>query len=305
MRTSIYINGIGSISRLDNANDIQEVLVEPNYKELIPAGKIRRMSRVMRMSNYAALLALRQANVTETESINLATGLGCLTDTEKFLSTLIDNNEEFANPSAFINSTHNTLAGNLAILIGTKGQNFTFVHAENSFEYALLDASIALEERVCNNFLVGGVDEKTDILEKVCSNKEIGEGASFVYVSNEKSDDNIVEVSGIKIDNSNMEDASFIAMFLSELGLEKSSLDLVLSNNNMLSIPTLLYNKISGNYPTVSAFACALGAEIIHTQKVPAYASIAIKEVNKVLIFTKYLSGSKSLMLLKRVEKNM
>ena len=303
MKTKVYINGIGNISRLKDNIQISENILEPNYKDLIPAIKLRRMSRVMRMSNFSALTALIQANVDTTEAINIGTGYGCLTDTEKFLSTLLDNDEKFSNPSAFINSTHNTLAGNLAILLGTKGQNFTFVHTENSFENALIDACIGIEENSFDNALVGGIDEKTQILKKVCSdNNNIGEGASFLYISSEKNNRNLAEISAIQVDNSGLELSVFIDSFLKESNMVINDIDLILSTDSDFEKPTINYKKITGEYPTASAFACTLGANIISTQKVPEFFSERIDNINNILVFSSYFSGGKSLILLRKTK---
>ena len=303
MKTKVYINGTGSISRLNINNEIEESIIEPNYKELIPAIKLRRMSRVMRMSNFSALMALKNSDSQTTDTINIATGYGCLTDTEKFLSTLLDNDEEFANPSAFINSTHNTLAGNLAILLGAKGQNFTFVHADNSFENALLDACVGMGEGSFENTLVGGVDEKTVILETALSSKKenIGEGASFVYVTKEKSNFSLAEITAIKVDNSGLELNDFIDIFLKENGVNIGNIDLILSNSSQFEKPTIDYKEITGDYPTAVAFACVLASNIIATQKASTFVSEKVDDIKNVLIVSNYNKSSKSLIMLRAV----
>ena len=302
MKTQVYINGTGSISRLDSNNEVKDSIIEPNYKDLIPAKNLRRMSKVMRMNNFSALMALKQADVEFPEAINVATGYGCLTDTEKFLSTLLDNDEKFSNPSAFINSTHNTLAGNLAILIGAKGQNFTFVHPENSFENALIDACIGIEEGSFANALVGGVDEKTEILETVCSRENLGEGASFVHISKNKDKTSLAEISAIKVDNSNKGLREVINVFLKEENLKIDAIDLVITNDSELEeITTVNYEDISGVYPTATAFACVLATNIIATQTIPTSVlkkSIIIKNI---LIVSNYSKRRKSLILLKSI----
>ena len=48
-------------------------------------------------------------------------------------------------PTSFIQSTHNTVGGQIALELQCKGYNFTYVHGSNSFESALLDAKLQLE----------------------------------------------------------------------------------------------------------------------------------------------------------------
>jgi len=301
MKTDLYINGIGCVSRLKDFTELLDETHQPNYKDLIPAMKIRRMSRIMRMSNFAALTALKQAEVKIPQAINVGTGYGCLVDTEKFLSTLLDNNEEFSNPSAFINSTHNTLAGSLAILLGAKGQNFTFVHAENSFESALIDANISLTEGSYSDILVGGADEKTEILESLSTHfmeESIGEGAAFLSLSNAKKDNSFASIKGIMIESQSKDQQAFLSAFYKEMNLKEQDVDLVLGNGNLLpSTKEINYKNLIGDYPSITAYACAWAAQIIETQQLPKFVESDLSQFNNIVVHNKYANGSQSLIL--------
>jgi hypothetical protein len=301
MKTDLYINGIGCVSRLKDFTELLDETHQPNYKDLIPAMKIRRMSRIMRMSNFAALTALKQAEVEIPQAINVGTGYGCLVDTEKFLSTLLDNNEEFSNPSAFINSTHNTLAGSLAILLGAKGQNFTFVHAENSFESAVIDASISLTEGSYTDILVGGADEKTEILESLSSHfmeESIGEGAAFLSISKTKKNNSFAIIKGIMTDTKSKDQQEFLKDFFNEMNLEEQDIDLVLSNGNLLpSTKSINYKNLIGDYPSITGFACAWAAQIIETQQLPDFINSDLSQFKNIVVHNKYSNGSQSLIL--------
>ena len=85
--------------------------------------------------------------------------MGCIEDSEKFLKALIDNNEEYLTPTNFIQSTHNTVGAQIALGLGCKGYNFTYVNGSISFESALLDAKLQLENEEENTILVGAADE--------------------------------------------------------------------------------------------------------------------------------------------------
>ncbi len=301
MKTELFINGIGCVSRLKDFEDLFSETQQPNYKEFIPAMKLRRMSRIMRMSNYAALSALKQAEVEIPQAINVGTSYGCLVDTEKFLSTLIDNNEEFANPSAFINSTHNTLAGSLAILLGAKGQNFTFVHPENAFENALIDAKICMDEGSCENALVGGVDEKTEILESLSSyflDEKIGEGAAYLSISSKKESQSKALIKGVLVDTKDLDTQSFIQKFCSELGMDIADIDLQMGNHKLIEdCPNIDYVNLIGSYPTIVALACVWATNIIETQQVPSWLNMNLLKVNNILVYNRYSNGSQSLIL--------
>jgi len=305
MKTELYINGVGCVSRLKGFEELLDETHQPNYKELIPAMKLRRMSKVMRMSNYAALTALSQANVEIPQAINVGTGYGCLVDTEKFLSTLLDNNEEFSNPSAFINSTHNTLAGSLAILLGAKGQNFTFVHPENAFENALIDAQMGMDEGSFSDALLGGVDEKTDILQSLSSHfvdSEIGEGAAFLSVTNKPLGNSKALIKGVMTDSSKMNETLFLEKFFQEMQLKKTDLDFVLSNAEIGTQSSIIdYKKLIGDYPTITAFACAFAATIIERQQTPLFLKMPEKNINNILVYNRYQNGSQSLILISKI----
>ena len=53
------------------------------------------------------------------DAIITGTGLGCLEDTEKFLTAMVTNKEEFLTPTSFIQSTHNTVSAQIALLLPT------------------------------------------------------------------------------------------------------------------------------------------------------------------------------------------
>ena len=190
---NVYINGLGNVSpqkttRIccrDGACPVstteflsdpisyetnQLKCIDPGYKDFIPAEMIRRMSRIIRRGVASAKLCLNDAatnhNPDETaeitpEAIITGTGLGCMDDTEKFLTSMIRNKEEFLTPTSFIQSTHNTVAGQIALLIHCHGYNFTYVHRGISFESALIDAMTQLHLGEFSNVLVGGSDELT------------------------------------------------------------------------------------------------------------------------------------------------
>src|SRR5436190_18022278 len=64
-------------------------LVRPDYKEFISADVLRRMSEIIRMSIACSMDCLQQAGIKQPNAIIIGTGLGCLFDTEKFLTNTI------------------------------------------------------------------------------------------------------------------------------------------------------------------------------------------------------------------------
>lgn len=142
-------------------------LREPDYKLLIPNATLRRrMSRMVRMGVATGLQCIGETAVP-VDAILTATGLGCLADTEKFMNTILEHNEELLTPTAFIQSTFNTIGAQIALLTGNHSYNTTYVHRAFSLESALLDAALLLQEGEASSVLVGAVDEMTPALEAI------------------------------------------------------------------------------------------------------------------------------------------
>jgi 3-oxoacyl-[acyl-carrier-protein] synthase II len=136
--------------------------IEPEYKNLLDPKLIRRMSRIIKMGVAAATACLQEAGKQLPDAIVTGTAYGCLEDTGLFLTSLIERNEEMLQPATFIQSTHNTVGAQIALMLQCTGYNNTFVHRGFSFEHALLDAIMLLQEGEAANVLVGGIDEITD-----------------------------------------------------------------------------------------------------------------------------------------------
>lgn len=163
----MYIHGAASISPLGNlkhskASELPYLeSLEPDYTEIIAPRAMRRMGKAVKMGVYCGLKALQEAGVDDPSRIIVGTGLGCMSDTEKFLNNIVDDDERLLNPTPFIQSTHNTIAGQIALMIKCESYNFTYVHRGFSFESALLDAELFLLDNPSENILIGGVDAIT------------------------------------------------------------------------------------------------------------------------------------------------
>ncbi len=317
----IYINGMGCISH-QNTIDVtdffenaqislhQRLLAkEPDYKNYVPANMLRRMSHIIKMGVAAAKISLQQAELENVDAIITGTGLGCFEDTDKFLRAIIENNEQLLTPTSFIQSTHNTVAGQIALLIKCHNYNFTYTQQGLSFESALIDAQLFLNENKSSNILVGGLDEaiqpyfdlllqageikkQEDIISEIENNKTkgfcLGEGASFFVLSDEKNKNTKAEIKGIKtfISINDIEDLqNKLHSFLQELNLSVNNIDVILLGNSgdveddkMLNeINATLFQKtniayfkgLCGEYFTASAFALWLASAIIERQEIP------------------------------------
>ena len=148
----MYIRATGNISpqktfgQLPFLTEPQEfsgnrlTCAEPDYKDIIDPKLIRRMSRIIRMGVAAATQCLRESNITKPDAIVTGTAYGCLEDTGLFLTKMVEFNEELLTPTAFIQSTHNTIGAQIGLMLQCNNYNNAFVHRGFSFESALVDA---------------------------------------------------------------------------------------------------------------------------------------------------------------------
>lgn len=284
--------------------------IEPDYSAFIDPKLIRRMSHVIKMGVAAAKQCLNDAGVEIPGAIITGTALGCLEDTLTFLTRMIELQEELLPPTAFIQSTHNTVAAQIALLLKCHNYNNTFVHRGISFESALIDAMMLLNEQEADNILVGGIEEMTDAsftvlnrlglykrwplsnlsLFDVKTNGSIGgEGAAFVLLSDKPSAGNLAELNGLQTfyklkDTSEV--GQKIISFLAKHGLEMKDVDMVITGKNgdtkndkiynelnasvFSNIALANYKHLSGEYSTSVSFALWMAANIIKRGEVPA-----------------------------------
>ncbi|MCK9612168.1 MAG: beta-ketoacyl synthase chain length factor [Bacteroidales bacterium] len=289
--------------------------IEPNYKSYINPTLIRRMSRVVKMGVTVALRCLKDAGIENPDAIIAGTGLGCIEDTEKFLNEIIINKEQFLPPTSFIQSTHNTIAGQIALLLKCNSYNYAYVHRNFSFENALLDALMMLHEEENKNILLGGVDEITavsyEIMKRLGIYKSVeglttnvfinptegsiaGEGASCLLLSDKK-ENAIALINGVKTfvnPETSEEINKQINEFLKSHELTPEDIDNIIMGYNSDSRYDVIYNSVEkelfpnknilyykhlcGDYFTSSAFAVCMAAYILK-----------IKQISPAIIFKK------------------
>jgi len=134
---------------------------DPDYKLFINPMAARRMGSILKRAIATSKTVMEKSGVTMPDAIITATGWGCLENTEKFLNAMTEQGESCLQPTFFINSTHNTIGSNIAILTMNHGYNNTHVHQGMSFESVLLDAVLQFETGKIKSALVGAFDEMT------------------------------------------------------------------------------------------------------------------------------------------------
>ena len=128
-------------------------------REYISPMESRRMCQLMKAAFLTSLRALEKAGINKPDAIIIATEHGMFENGKKILATLNEQGEEGISPTLFMQSTHNTLAGALAIHLGCHGYNITYSQGEESLQWAIQDARRLIQEGKAENVLVGLHDE--------------------------------------------------------------------------------------------------------------------------------------------------
>lgn len=273
-------------------------LLSPDFKAYIDAGLLRRMSKILRMSVACSKDCIAQAGIGQPDAIVVGTGLGCLQDTEKFLNTSLTM-EGLLPPTSFIQSTHNTMAGQISLSLGNHGYNMTHTQNTLSFEHALLDAAMLLREGD-SHVLVGAADEHIDILDDITSKLGVESaypltsGASFFVLSNIHDGHALAELADVYTSGENGNVQEELDAFLDRNGMRLGDVDLMLYAGAPMAQGkrNVEYPALSGVYATASAFALHYAADTFQNQR----------DVRNVLICNLLRKSNLGLVLLKAVE---
>lgn len=319
---AVYIKGINSISPVrsfDNIGNLPEIKVTDNgnkyysciepaaYKEIINPVLIRRMSRAMKIGIASALFCLKDAKIEMPDAIITGTGLGCVEDSDKFLVSLIENEEKMLNPTPFIQSTHNTISSQIALMLKCHGYNSTYAGRGACFETGMLDALMLISDKEASNVLVGAYDELISNQIKILyrfglfreynklnniSGNIPGEGAAFFALSDKPSENDYAKLIGMSIFSSDSDLRENVSEFLKKYSMGSDKINNILLGNlnknyeeeykgisELFPLSNILWFKhLCGEYMTSSAFALWLAANIIKTQKLSE--NIILKKSN-------------------------
>ncbi|WP_257668358.1 beta-ketoacyl synthase chain length factor [Parapedobacter tibetensis] len=319
MTKPIYIHGHGciSIQPTFETNYFFETVhtyaqnpipvLDPDYKARIPPLQLRRMNKSMKMAISASKLALEEAGNVDIDAVITGTGQGCLRDSERFVETILADEAELLNPTPFIQSTHNMAAAAIALALGCKGYNMTYVNNANSFESALLDGMLYLQEHPSKTILLGGVDELGSRSPEFWNiagylkhgnsiipspmNVDSGpgeisaEGAAFFVASHQEGKQAYGKIIAVETRHKTEDAAAFINQFLQRNGLDIEAIDAVLMGNNgdvrydgiyetvcrtlFQGIPQVGFKQVLGEYDTVVAAALMLALHMLKRQQIP------------------------------------
>lgn len=315
--------------------DFQYSATEPSYQELIPAGVLRRMSKIIRMGVGTGMPLLQRHR--EISGIIIGTAHGGVDDSMKFLGQIEQYDEGTLTPTNFVQSTPNSLAGVLSMMSGCDGYNNTHVHEGLAFENALIDAFMFLEENPCT-ILVGAADEISawnlnidrlkgfyksyaihpdSLLRSETPGTISGEGATMFVISSSPEDAlaKITDVSHISTDET--DDArNMIQELLTRNQISNKEVDVCITGMNGDVRTDHFYSEIcgrlfpdsgicffkhlTGEYPTATAFAVWFATHLLNDHKIPSdfiYRGFDKKPKN-ILIYNHYFGTQHGAILL-------
>lgn len=344
-----YVNGIGAISpqkQFTTEGLLSEPLdysgerltcVEPDYAGYFDVRQLRRMSRIIRMGMAAGIDALREGGLKVPDGIITGTGYGCLDDTGAFLSKMIENQETALNPTPFIQSTHNTIGSQLALLLQCQGYNQTYTQRGLSFENGLTDAIMMIADDPTQRLLAGAADETTTVSHDILRRFNLfrrnsasslnllktqakgtlnGEGAAYFLLSSRR-EPGAVELQGVQsfYKPSPKELESGIADFLRAHSVQHDDVDVLFtgkcgdasSDTGIEAITALFphsteaaFKHLTGEFPGAQAIAMAIACRMIQSGTVPSVVvqRNANRKPRQILIYNRYLNTYHSLILL-------
>jgi len=270
--TSVRIRCMSSIGAQDvflRANvwdQLQELsdnstFIEPDYRAYIPTSVLRRCSPILKMALTVSKVC-QETIADAIDAICVGTSLGCLHHTERFMQVFNTSDSPTISPTSFIQSTHNTIAGMLALLFNNQSYNMTYSQHSVSLEVSLIDALLLMGEGA-NNVLVCAADEKLDYLELlkpsvISSNLPFTSGATSMILQRSDSGREIIDC----VVTTNQSKREVINNFLTKNGVSPSMIDVVLFSGDIpleercdLGEKWINYEQYTGLYYTSSAFA--------------------------------------------------
>lgn len=187
------------------------------YKEKIPPAMIRRMKPILRNGVYAALKVYDEISENyKVDAVITATGIGGMQETMKFAKE-IEEDESLLSPTPFIQSTHNTLGGQIALLRTLRCYNNTHIHNKFSLHNAMIEAEVLMLTDQVENVLIGYSEDEDEHVSKWYENVYDIKGswnasAAFMFLSKERTPLSIAKITGLNytLSNAPVPDKAFV-----------------------------------------------------------------------------------------------
>lgn len=331
MNKPVYIRGMGALSMQPpfTAEGIFAPLapagkrtccIDPDFKKYISPVAARRMSVIIKRAIATSLFALEDGGIEMPEAIISGTGLGCVADTEYFLEDMIRQDERYVHPAHFIHSTHNTFSSQIAIRLGCHQYNNTHIHLGTSFDSALHDAWLLIQNGLIRSALTGGFDEMTETCFSMTRrlgcwrHAFAGEGATSFALATENNGKAYARIVSMECFYRHPDWKQRLASFLEAEGLTLDDIDFVVSGRNGDPLNDTPYERLGchekevgykslcGEYFTSSAYGLYVAAHLLRANQIPAHLSLGGKAyegpIRRILFVNHWLSKDFTFILL-------
>jgi 3-oxoacyl-(acyl-carrier-protein) synthase len=302
--------------------------IEPDYKQFFTPNEARRYGKILKRALLVSRQAMSESGVSQPDAIITGTGLGCIENTEIFLDKLVREGEELLNPTHFMQSTHNTISSLVAIDSKCNAYNSTYAHKGISFECALQDAFMQLQQRkdVARNVstaLVGAHDEMTPayfmLLKKAGylgkpNQTFAGETAVAMMLSTKKSEKALCEIEVVEkvytgVKELEIRDVDYIMVGTN--GVEEND-KIYFNNCSKLfpNVPLLQYKHIFGEGYTMPALGIYAAAVCLQKGGIPEHLFLDTRhkqdtrQVNKILCYNQFEGKNHTFVLLSKSNKS-
>ncbi|TNE76341.1 MAG: hypothetical protein EP333_02790 [Bacteroidetes bacterium] len=255
-----------------------ESVLHPEYKDIIPPMERRRMTDAVKMGLACTKACLDNFSEITPGAIIVGTSMGSSAHTLKFLDSIITSNGGLISPTPFIQSTHNTIAGQISLFLKNNRYNNTHTQNSLSFEHALFDAYLLDREGV-DHILFGSSDESENVLFDLFyylrAKKHVkkGAGAAFFLTSKQENTDENIVVKSVEPNSNVVDTHSILSSFLDKNEKTMDDLDLILYSSYSNNIPEDLvafpenklvdYTSLCGDYFTNSGFAFGYAIDLL------------------------------------------
>lgn len=285
--------------------------VDPNFRDFFPPLVARKMGRLIKRAVVTSLRAMEHSGIAAPDAIVTGTGLGCVENTELFLTALTDHGEELLQPTQFMQSTHNTIGSMIAIHTGNHGYNATYSQKSASMESALLDAYTQMRLGAIDSALVGAHDEVTPtyytLLEKIGYVGANGqtpccEASASIMLGREK-EGSLCRLDNVRMASSPTKEELFALVSQSVpdvvmLGLNGNEANDrpyadILNLLGDVSMPAAQYKSVFGECYSASGLGLYALAHCLDRGVVPAHMSLSGKEITgiKTALFINHSDG--------------
>ena len=305
---------------------------DPDFREFFSPLEARRMGKLLKRALAVSMRVVKNTGIEQPDAIISGTGLGCIENTELFLNAMCYEGETLLKPTAFMQSTHNTISSLLSINLKCHGYNVTYAHKGISFDSALFDAWLQLRLDQIGNALVGTHDEVTPsyftLLQRIGyvggEMKGFCGEASVAAMLNTDSSENLCELCGMSMlyKPSAEKMKAEMERLLGDEGITVGELDAVMTGVNGSEANDEVYDAaMAGLFPTVaeirykhifgesysaSGFALYAAAHCLHKGFIPRhmYADAAAADGRKpryIMLFNYFEAKTCTFILLRSV----